>query len=96
MIDFLNKVEFTDETIKEIEDNCPDVILNMIIEQKKLVMANIEYLKSIGIENVEEIFIKYFEIFLMDHSSFIEIFEKYDRKDLIEYLKNNINVIEYL
>jgi len=35
-------------------------------------------------------------MFLMDHSNFVEIFSKYEPEDLIEKLKKNIKIVEYL
>ena len=48
------------------------------------------------IKNYKEIFIKYSDLFLMDNSNFIEIFDKYDQDDLVEKLNNNIDIFAYL
>ena len=32
----------------------------------------------------------------MDNSNFIAIFSKYEKEDLIEKLKKNINIVEFL
>ena len=44
----------------------------------------------------KEIFTNYYELFLLDHSNFVNIFNKYDREDLIEKLAKNVAIIEYL
>ena len=56
-------------------------------EQKKLVTENISYLKDLGVTNYQDIFLKFYEMFLMDNSNFIAIFSKYEKEDLIEKLK---------
>ena len=39
---------------------------------------------------------KFYDMFLNDHSHFVRIFSKYEPEDLIEKLNKNIKVIEYL
>ena len=47
-------------------------------------------------ENYKEIFNSYYGMFLMDNSSFTEIFNKYDQNDLIDKLRKNVAIVEYL
>ena len=95
-MDFLEKNGFTSEDINVIKKTTTKVIFNLLYEQKKLVNANITYLKKIGITNYRDIFIKYPDLFLMDNSNFKDIFEKYDREDLINKLNENIDIFAYL
>ena len=46
--------------------------------------------------NYQEVFLEYYDMFLLDHSNFVEIFAKYEPEDLIEKIKKNIKVVEYL
>lgn len=93
---FLEKLDFSKDDIAEIIDNTPDKLLDIIKSQKKLVSENITYLKELGVTNYQAIFIKYYDIFLMDNSNFKDIFMKYEKEDLIEKLKKNINIVEFL
>ncbi len=93
---FLEKFNFNKEEIADFLNNCPKKLIDNIKENKKIVCENINYLKELGVENYREIFLEYYEIFLMDHSNFISIFSKYEPDDLIEKLKKNIKIIEYL
>ena len=43
-----------------------------------------------------EDFKNYYDMFLMDPGLFSEIFNKYDKEDLIEKLKKNLTIIEHL
>lgn len=95
-MNYLEKIGFTSEEITMVKDSTTKVIFNLLTEQKKVVNANILYLKNIGIKNYKEIFIKYSDLFLMDNSNFIEIFDKYDQDDLVEKLNNNIDIFAYL
>lgn len=93
---FLEKLNFTKEELHSIEENMPKVFKEKMEEQKKLVSNNITYLKEIGIENYKEIYLKFYDMFLLDFSTFKEVFDKYEKSDLIEKLKKNINIVEYL
>ena len=95
-MNFLEKLDFTADDIAEVLDNTPDRLLELLKSQKKLVSENIEYLKNLGVRNYQEIFIRYYDMFLMDNSNFKDIFAKYDPTDLVEKLSKNINIIEFL
>ena len=49
-----------------------------------------------GVTNLTEIFVRYHDMFLMDNSNFVEIFNKYDQKDLVSKLAKNVQIMEYL
>lgn len=93
---FLEELGFSPEVIAEIKDNTPDKLLTLLEAQKKLIAENINYLKNLGITNYQEIFVRYYDIFLMDSSNFRGVFDKYDPVDLVAKLQKNINVVEYL
>lgn len=93
---FLEKYDFNKEDIAEFLNNSPKKLIDAIKDNKKLVSENISYLKELGVTNYQQLFLEYYDIFLMDHSNFVEIFSKYELDDLIEKLKKNIKVIEYL
>ena len=93
---FLEKYDFNKEEIANFLNNSPKKLIDLIKDNKKLVCENINYLKELGVTNYQEIFLEYYDMFLMDHSNFVEIFSKYESEDLIEKLKKNIKVVEYL
>jgi hypothetical protein len=95
-MNYLEKIGFSSDDINIIKNSNTSVIYNLLTEQKKVVTANILYLKKLGIENYKDIFIKYADLFLMDNSNFVEIFSKYDQDDLINKLKDNIDIFAYL
>ncbi len=86
--------------MKFIEEDISSIIsdeLRVDLENNaNVVNANIKYLKDLGVENYEEVFKNYYPIFLMDPSNFQEIFNKYDIIDLIDKIKKNVAIIEYL
>ena len=95
-MNYLEKIGFSSDDISVIKNTNSNVIFNLLKEQKKVVTANILYLKKLGVNNYKEIFIRYADLFLMDNSNFIEIFSKYDQEDLINKLDHNIDIFAYL
>ncbi len=95
-MNFLNKLGFTKDEIINLENNIAEIMVKTIIDNRKLVTVNIEYLLDLGVKNIYEIFSAYYELFLIDHSNFMDIFNKYDREDLVEKLVKNVAIIEYL
>ncbi len=90
-LEYLKKYEISD-----IQNKIPNLMLKELSDNKKLVEENINYLLNLGILNIKDIFEKYYELFLMDNSNFIDIFNKYDREDLIAKLEKNVGILEYL
>ena len=82
-MEFLNKY-FDNDTIMYLNDNVPKVILEELEKEQKLV------------SKIDNIFKNYNDMFLMDPKLFSEIFNKYDKEDLIEKLKKNLTIIEHL
>ena len=86
-------MNFIDEDISNLVSDELRVDLE---NNANVVNANINYLKELGIENYKDVFKTYYPIFLMDPSNFQAIFNKYDIADLIDKIKKNITIIEYL
>lgn len=93
---FLEKYDFNKEEIAEFLNNSPKKLVAEIKENKKLVCKNIEFLRDLGVTNYQEIFLTYYDMFLMDYSNFTHMFSKYLPEDLIDKLSKNIKVMEYL
>ena len=93
---FLEKYDFNKEDIDTFVNNSPEKLVTAIKDHKKLVGTNIAFLKDLGVKNYKEIFIKFYDMFLMDNSNFVEVFNKYDREDLIIKLEKNVGIVEYL
>ena len=74
----------------------PESLRNDFVNNALLVETNIKYLKELDISNYEEIFVKYYPMFLMDASNFRKVFSKYDQNDLLEKINKNMTIIEHL
>lgn len=93
---FLKEVGFSEDVIQELEKNIPAILAKNVAKQKEVVKANISFLQSLGIKNVEEAFMAYSSMFIMNPTKFQEIFNKYDREDLIKKIEKNVAIIEHL
>ena len=93
---FVENMDFDEEHIKEIGDLFAVEALEILTEQKDTVLANINYLKNLGVSNYQDAFLRFYNMFLMEPSSFEEIFSKYDKEDLIAKLEKNIAIMEHL
>ena len=93
---FLEKYDFNKEEIASFLDNTPSKMIDAIKKHKKLVCENISYLKELGVINYRDIFLEYYDMFLLDNSNFVGIFSKYETEDLIAKLSKNIKLVEYL
>lgn len=93
---FLEEFNFNKEDIADFLNNSPKKLIDAIKDNKRLVSENISYLRDLGINNYQQIFLEYYDMFLMDHSNFVDIFSKYEPADLIEKLNKNIKIVEYL
>ena len=94
-MEFLDKY-FDNDTIMYLNDNVPKVILEELEKEQKLVSKNISFLKDLGVSNIDNIFKNYYDMFLMDNSNFVEIFNKYDTKDLVAKLEKSIEIFDFL
>ncbi len=93
---FLEKFGFKKEDIDAVKENSTSALIKELEAHKKLVSKNLEYLNDMGVTNLVDIFVHYHDMFLMDNSNFVEIFNKYDQKDLVDKLAQNVQIMEYL
>ena len=93
---FLEKFGFKKEDIEAVKENSTTALIKELEAHKKLVSKNLEYLNDMGVTNLVDIFVHYHDMFLMDNSNFVEIFNKYDQKDLVDKLAQNVQIMEYL
>lgn len=93
---FLEDFGFTGTELIYLKDNTDNLLIVNIISFKDLVIANLNFLKDLGVDNYKKIFLNHAEMFLMDNTEFKKIFAKYDQEDLVIKLKNNSDLIEQL
>ncbi len=93
---YLKDLGFSDEIIKLLNKNLPELAISSLEKEQERVTANINYLKELGVNNYVDAFVNFYNMFLIDSNSFDEIFSKYDREDLVAKLEKNVAIMEYL
>lgn len=93
---FLEKFGFGKKDIEALKENSTSSLLKELEAHKKLVSQNLDYLDKLGVTNLSEIFINYHDMFLMDNSNFVSIFNKYEPASLVEKLAKDVRIMEYL
>lgn len=95
-MNYLEQYGFNKEDLNTLSFTVPTSIKKNLEKQKKLVEANLSFLKNLGIANYQNVFMKFYDMFLLDNSTFKDIFDKYETEDLIEKIKKNVDIVEYL
>ena len=93
---FIKDLGLDDEHIKEVKAIFDNDDLNIINENIETVYTNISFLKNLGVSNYQDAFLRFYNMFLIEPSSFEEIFQKYDKEDLIAKLEKNVAIMEHL
>lgn len=93
---YLKDLGFEEDVINSLLEELPSGAVEKITEHEETITANINYLKDLGISNYVEAFVRFYNMFLLEPSSFDEIFSKYDKEDLIVKLEKNVAIMEYL
>lgn len=93
---FLENYGMSAKEVEQVTANITPSILEALKNNYKLVQTNIVFLQNLGVKNLSEIFMQYYDMFLMDASNFAEIFNRYDREDLVEKIVKNVAIVEYL
>ena len=93
---YLKDLGFEEDVINSLLEELPSGAVEKITEHEETITANIKYLKDLGVSNYVEAFVRFYNMFLLEPSTFDEIFSKYDKDDLIIKLEKNVAIMEYL
>ena len=72
---FIKDLGLDDEHIKEVKAIFDSETLNIINENIETVYTNISFLKNLGVSNYQDAFLRFYNMFLIEPSSFEEIFQ---------------------
>ncbi len=95
-MNFLMDYGFGEDEIKRFSANIPPLLHEQILNSYSLVSKNIAFLKDLGVVPYKEIFVKFYDMFLMDTSNFTNIFKQYEKEDLLEKINTNFEIVEFL
>ncbi len=93
---FLLEYGFNEEEIENFSANIPPMLMDKLSSSYLLVSKNILSIKEMGIQTYKSIFLKFYDMFLMDNSNFVNVFNKYDLSDLVEKIDANYEIVEFL
>lgn len=93
-MDFLIEKGFNKNFIDELINTYDRSTLEMFKLEEANVIEIIDYLKGIGIKNIDELLINYIEIFISTREKIQSAFEKYDVKKIVDSINENIKNIE--
>ena len=93
---YLKELGFEEDVINSLVEDLPSGAVEKLTEHQETITANINYLKELGISNYVDAFVKFYNMFLLDTTTFDSIFSKYDKDDLVIKLEKNIAIMEYL
>ena len=93
---FIKDLGLDDEHIKEVKAIFDSETFDIINENIETLYTNISFLKNLGVSNYQDAFLRFYNMFLIEPSSFEEIFQKYDKEDLIAKLEKNVAIMEHL
>lgn len=92
MIDNLDKLKFNKEELEYIKDNLNyDTLVNVSFNYE-LVNSNIELLNSIGLTDLEDIFVTFTEFFLNDKEVNLKKFSKFNISALVSLINEDFTV----
>ena len=96
MIDFLKKVNITDETIDQMFEKNLDSLLQDIDNNEENYIKIILFLKKIDIKNINDLLIYKPSIFKGSFTDFIKEFKKYDANKLVDLINSDYNNIDLI
>ncbi len=91
---YLYNFGLDDTDIEEIKKNVTDEVYCDLSLFSKIVEGNIVYMRDFGVTNYRQVIVKYPEIFLRDLESFMNVFSKFDKDDLIAKVTKNPAVMK--
>lgn len=84
------------EEINTLKSKCTSQEIEKLEFFPRLIKENYNCLKSYGINNIKVCFINHVKMFFMNPDKFRNIFNKYDRADLVRCIEKNDAVLEKL
>ncbi len=95
-MNYLIDFDFNEGEINQLQNSLSPELAEMVTFFPRIIGANYNYLKNIGISNIKVVFTNHTKMFLINPDRFKAIFVKYDQADLVRCLENNAAVIEKL
>lgn len=96
MIDFLHDVNILDEVIEEIiKNNSNSTLYDLSCNEEECIKI-INYLKEIGILNIDELLIKEIDVFKLNLEDIVKKFSKFNIPIYVKMINNDYTMIEQI
>ena len=95
-MEYLFDLGFSLEEINSLKSKSDISTIQKLEFFPRLVTTNYNHLNSYGIKNIKDCFLNHVNMFVINPDKFREIFNKYDRDDLIRCVEKNDQVLEKL
>ena len=94
MIDFLKKVGFDDDNIKDIISRNNESSLFDLSCDEENCLRIVTYMKDIGIDNVVDIMIYKIDVFFMDFEEFVKRMGKFNIPVVVDLINSDYSVVD--
>ena len=95
-MEYLFDLGFSLEEINNLKSKYDEEVVEKLNLFPRLVIENYNYLKSYGIKNIKVCFLDHVNMFFINPDKFRNIFNKYDKDDLVRCIEKNDLVLEKL
>ena len=95
MIDFLKECIISSYTINKLSKKYPSQLFNLNCNKRDCIKI-IEYLRSIGINNIEDLLVNKIELFYETKEDVERMFLKHNVSELVDKINNDYNEIDIL
>ena len=93
---FLLDLGISEETLNKIRTNNSDQLLVDAEWNIDRVVDSINYLRSIGVTNIDKLLINRFDIVLRGHSDLERVFKNLEQEKIVDLINKDIKYIYYL
>lgn len=94
MIDDLNEINVSKKCLEALKQNLDYDTLVSIAFNKNIINENIKLLNSYGIENMDDLFLNKYYIFILKPEELVKKFSKYNIPVFVQIINNDINAID--
>ena len=96
MIDFLKEYEINDNIINNIKNNNSESTLFDLSCNKDNCIKLINYMKNIGIMNIDELLIYEIDIFFIDYDKLLNKITNYNINEIVRLINTDYNNVDIL
>lgn len=82
------------ETGQFMQENFTDHFNELLCFKKEEITVIVEYLKKIGIKNIDKVFTNYVNVILLPSTKVVDTFSKYRILELVDIINGDMDILE--